>query len=150
MWVLYTGIYCTVHWIAMTIWLLVEPSGATEFCRDRRRPPHTPLTIRERIGSLMFACVLGVVYLFIYLNPTDGPTFFRHSVYYLLCLIENIVACTFWALVVSAEITQRWYFELLIGLCIAPFVAGAASMILYYKYFHPTTKTTRQPVLRNS
>lgn len=143
-WVLYSGAYCVLHWIIMTIWILAEPSGALEFCRDRRRAPHIPLTIRERIGSVLFASVLGVVYVFIYLNPTDGSTFFRHLLYYLLCFIENVVACSLWAFVATAEITARWYFELLISLCIAPFAIGSVSMILYYKYFHPSTKNLKE------
>ena len=146
---LYTGIYCSLHWLAMTIWILAEPSGVMEFCRDRRRAPHTPLTLRERIGSVMFASVFGVVYIFIYLNPSHGPTFFRHLLYYILCLVENLIACTLWAFVATTEVTARWYFELLISLCIIPFVIGSISMILYYKYFHPSAKTKR-PIPQSS
>ncbi|XP_015598586.1 XK-related protein 6 [Cephus cinctus] len=151
-WPLYTAIGYALHWIAMTSWLVAEPYGVTEFCRNRSHAPHTPLTIRARVGSLLFACVLGIVYLFTYLNPTEGRTFLRHLFYYIVCLFENVLASMLWAFVSTDEARAHWFFRTFVALCIVPFLFGIAAMISYYKWFHPSTKrkTTTTIMLKPS
>lgn len=139
-WPLYTGLGCILHWIVMTTWLVAKPYGVTEFCRNRSHAPHIPLSFRERAGSTLFALVLGIIYIFTYLNPTEGRTFLRHLFYYVLCLLENVAASMLWAFASSTLVKARWYFKLLVALCTVPFLFGIAAMILYYMFFHPSTK----------
>lgn len=145
-WPLYTGIGCFIHWTVMTTWLVKEPHGVTEFCRDGEHSAQAPLTIRERIRSILFAAVLGTVYIFTYLNPSEGSTFVRHLFYYALCLIENGTVAALWATFLNQSIKTYWYYELLIVLCIVPFCIGILAMILYYMFFHPTTKRKNLPI----
>lgn len=136
----YTALVCFIHWFIMTMWILSKPTGVIQFCRDQSRPPQTPLKIHERIGALLFSSVLGVVYVFTYLKPAEGSTFYKHIFYYTVCAIEIIVACLVWALVEYDKVYNLWYYELVICLCTVPFILGVICMIAYYKFFHPSLK----------
>lgn len=122
----------------MTIWILFKPAGVQQFCRDLSKPPHSSLTILEKIKSWMFASTLGVVDIFTYLKPVEGPTYWSHAFYYFICAVENIAACLIWALFDHDR--SKWYDELIIILCTAPFALGVSFMIVYYQFFHPTTR----------
>lgn len=127
-----------VHWIIMTIWILFRPSGVEQFCRDLRKPPHASLTCIEKIKSWLFASVIGVISIFTYLKPSEGPTYWRHAFYYTICGIENIFACFIW-IYFNVDVT-KWYYELIIILSTVPFILGMSFMIIYYQFFHPAAK----------
>ncbi|XP_011498033.1 PREDICTED: XK-related protein 6 [Ceratosolen solmsi marchali] len=131
---------CFFHWIGMTIWIIMESRGLIVFCQDPNRAPHLPRTIIERIKSILFTCVLGFIYIFIYLNPDDSGTYTKHLFYYTVCLLENISASILILLSVPSNIDIVWYHYLISATCIISFIIGVIIMIFYYLKFHPSMK----------
>lgn len=121
----------------MTLWLIVEPLGISEFCGSSDRGAGEPLSLKEKIRSWLFAAVLGFVYIFIHLNPGENKTFLRHLFYFSLCGIENLVAVIIWAMLSDQSVKNSWYFEILIILTVVTFILGTISMIIYYECLHP-------------
>ncbi|XP_020293956.1 XK-related protein 6-like [Pseudomyrmex gracilis] len=147
-WPLYTVICCVIHWMIVTIWILIDSHGLVEFCRSCNRPPHVPPTIKERIRSVLFAAIIGIVHTFIYLNVVAGNTFWKHLIFYTLCTLENVAAVVLWRLLhlrklgdlkisSSEEVKNAWYFDVIPIVCLVSFVTGIVSIILYYIVFHP-------------
>ncbi|XP_011865093.1 PREDICTED: XK-related protein 6 [Vollenhovia emeryi] len=147
-WPLYTAICCLVHWLIMTIWILIESHGILEFCRAYSRPPHMLPTFKERIYSILFAAVIGIVHIFIYLNPVDSNTFWKHVCFYLLCLAENTASNLLWRYTSPPRVTEAWYFNVFFIICIVSFFLGITAMILYYTAFHPSKKQRASSTLR--
>ncbi|XP_054003602.1 XK-related protein 6-like [Hylaeus anthracinus] len=139
-WPLYTGIGCICHWIGMTTWVIIDSHGMLEFCRNYSHAPHFPPKVKERIYSMLFSMVIGIVHVFIYLNAVDGSTFLKHVYFYIICFLENITATIFWIYSSSDEVKNAWYFNVLLILCIIPFLLGITAMIVYYSVFHPSLK----------
>lgn len=139
-WPLYTVICCLIHWIIMSIWILIESHGILEFCRVYNRPPHMLPTFKERIYSILFATVIGIVHIFIYLNTVDSNTFCKHLWFYMLCFVENIVANLLWGFTCPPKVREAWYFNVFFITCIVSFFVGITSMIAYYTKFHPSRK----------
>ncbi|XP_076628451.1 XK-related protein 6 [Colletes latitarsis] len=139
-WPIYTAIGCFCHWISMTTWIIIDSHGILEFCKDYNHAPHCPPKVKERVYSILFSLVIGVVHVFIYLNAVDGSTFLKHVTFYIICFIENIIASVFWIYTSSSEVKNAWYFNVLIILCIIPFLLGVTAMIVYYSVFHPSLK----------
>lgn len=140
-WPIYTGIGCVLHWISMTLWIIIDSRGILEFCRNYDHAPHSSPTIKERAYSVLFSLVIGVVHVFIYLNAVDGSTLLKHVFFYILCFLENAAATSiFWMHASSSEIKDAWYFNVLLILCIIPFLLGTTAMIVYYSVFHPSLK----------
>lgn len=124
----------------MTAWIIIDSHGMLEFCRNYNHAPHYTPKIKERINSILFSLVIGVVHIFIYLNAVDGSTFLKHVFFYIVCFLENITATVFWIYTSSNEVKNSWYFNVLIILCIIPFLLGITAMIVYYSAFHPSLK----------
>ncbi|XP_043264814.1 XK-related protein 6 isoform X2 [Colletes gigas] len=139
-WPIYTAIGCVCHWISMTAWIIIDSHGILEFCKNYNHAPHCPPKVKERVYSILFSLVIGVVHVFIYLNAVDGSTFLKHVTFYIICFIENIVASVLWMYTSSNEVKNAWYFNVLIILCIIPFLLGITAMIVYYSVFHPSLK----------
>ncbi|XP_026295978.1 XK-related protein 6 [Apis mellifera] len=139
-WPIYTIIGCIFHWISMTIWIIVDSHGILEFCKDSNHAPHCSPKIKERIYSILFSMVVGVIHVFIYLNTIDGSTLLKHVFFYIICFLENIIATVIWIYVSSNEVKNSWYFNILIIFCIVPFLLGITAMIIYYGVFHPSLK----------
>jgi hypothetical protein len=114
----------------MTTWLsLLE---RTYFCTSS-----DIATKKERIGEILFAAILGLVYIFTYITPSEGRTCIRYLVYYMVCFVENLVSAVMWAFEVYPPVQNTWYFIPLLISSIVPFLVGIVFMILYYLYFHP-------------
>ncbi|XP_029679092.1 XK-related protein 6 [Formica exsecta] len=139
-WPVYTIIYCIIHWISMTIWILIESQGILEFCQTYSRPPHMQPAFKERIYSILFASVIGVVHIFIYLNAVNGNTFWKHMFFYMLCFLENIISNLLWHYTSPPIVREAWYFNVFFIICIVSFFLGIAAMVLYYTVFHPSKK----------
>lgn len=122
------------------MWIIMESRGLINFCQKPNRTPHLPLTLSERIKSTLFSCVLGFVYIFIYLNPEDTNTYTRHLFYYTICLFENISASILIVLSLPSDVSIVWYHYLISASCIIPFIIGIIIMIFYYLKFHPSMK----------
>lgn len=129
-----------LHWFVMTIWIIAQSKGVIMFCRNPNKPPHVSLSVFERISSILFSGVLGLVYIFIYLNPEDGGTYCRHLFYYSICFIENITACILVLLTQPSEVITLWYHYSIAICCVVPYILGVISMIVYYLRFHPSMK----------
>lgn len=138
-WPLYTIICCIIHWISMTIWILIDSHGILEFCRTYNRPPHMRPTVKERIYSILFASIIGIVHIFIYLNAVDGNTFWKHLCFYFLCFLENITANLLWQYTCPPAVRETWYFNVSFITCTC-FFLGIAAMLLYYTVFHPSKR----------
>lgn len=153
-WPIYTIICCVAHWIGMTIWILIDSHGMLQFCRNynsRSLPPHTLPTFQQRIYSVLFAAVIGIVHIFIYLNVVDGNTFWKHVCFYMLCFFENITSNVLWRYYTSSvKVRAAWYFDTFFALCIFSFLLGVTAMIVYYTTFHPTKKQSRHHRRRRS
>lgn len=137
LWPLYTIAACICHWIVMTAWIIAESRGVLQFCRKNNHAPHVTPMITERIYSILFAIVIGLVHIFIYLNVVDGNTLLKHVFFYGLCFCENLIANLLWMFNFSTEVTNSWYFCVYIIPCTVPFLLGIAAMISYYIFFHP-------------
>lgn len=92
---------------------------------------------KNRIMTFFFSIILGLVYIFTYLSPSEGQGNSRNRYlgYYGIFLVENIAAVTIWAITGSDQ-NQWYYYPLMIG-SIVPFFVGILSMAIYYKFFHP-------------
>jgi len=139
-WPLYTVIGCLIHWVIMTIWILINSHGILEFCQAYNRPPHMLPMLKERIYSISFAMVIGIVYIFIYLNTVDSNTFWKHLCFYVLCFVENITSNLLWRYTCPPEVREAWYFNVFFIICIIFFFLGITAMIVYYTTFHPSKK----------
>ncbi|XP_018406605.1 PREDICTED: XK-related protein 6-like [Cyphomyrmex costatus] len=139
-WPLYTLFGCSIHWLIMTVWILVNSHGILEFCRAYGRPPHMLPTLKERIYSILFATVIGIVYIFIYLNTIDSNTFWKHLCFYMLCFVENIISILLWRYTSPPEVREAWYFNVFFIICFISILLGIIAIILYYTRFHPSKK----------
>ncbi|XP_075238139.1 XK-related protein 6-like isoform X1 [Lycorma delicatula] len=129
---IYTGVACAVHWLAMTLWLSIWER--TQFCMVTDQA-----TLGERLTEVTFCAILGLVYIFTYLTPSDGSTRNRYLVYYPVCFVENAAAILIWSVTADDHLKRSWYFVPFIISGIVPFLIGIVFMIVYYKYFHPET-----------
>lgn len=127
----WTALACAVHWLVMTTWLSFLEQ--TKFCTSSQ----DSATEKERVGEILFAAILGLVYIFTYITPREGRTRTRYLVYYSICFIENLVSAIMWAVEVYPQVQNTWYFIPLLIFSIVPFLMGIVFMILYYLYFHP-------------
>lgn len=140
-WPIYTIICCIIHWISMIVWMLIDSQGILEFCRTYNRPPHMQPSFKERINSILFASVVGIVHIFIYLNAVDGKhTFCKHLCFYFLCFLENIVSNLLWRYTCPPIVRDAWYFNVFFIVCIVSFFIGIVAMLLYYTVFHPSKR----------
>lgn len=128
-WPRITGIFCLVHWLFMTFWIFKFQN--VTFC--------IPSNHFEESGIMrfFFSTILGLVYIFTYLSPSEGQGNSRNRYlgYYGLFLVENIFAVAIWA-TMGTDQYQWYYYPLMIG-SITPFFIGIMFLIIYYKFFHP-------------
>lgn len=113
-----------IHWLAMIVWMTFE---GTSFCLHSNRLCKLSL---ERL----FVAVMGIVYVFCFINIQEGTTRFRVMLYYLVFFVENSLLVTLWYL------TRSQVGILEIGSTVITyggFVVGILSMLAYYKFFHP-------------
>ncbi|XP_034937070.1 XK-related protein 4 [Chelonus insularis] len=136
---------CFLHWIFMTIWMIKESSGILQFCRNQSREPHIPPTTLEKIKTYSLCGIYGAISIFIYLKPKDGPTLYRHIVYYTICGLENFGVTLFWIFEesVRAQYPQYWNY-IIISFCTVSYIVGVLMMIIYYRFLHPKVKNQRK------
>ncbi|XP_011302176.1 XK-related protein 6 [Fopius arisanus] len=135
-----TCIAMVIHWLLMTIWIISDSSGIDEFCRDRRKPPHAITSTTENLKSYLLAGVFGIVHIFTYFNLSEGPTYWKHIIYYSLCSGENLIATFSWIYFRDSNQIKLWYNEFVPVICIVPFAIGIVIMVIYYKWYHPRRK----------
>ncbi|XP_053696404.1 XK-related protein 6 [Sabethes cyaneus] len=129
----YMLIACSVHSFAMTLWILFF---------DR-----SPFCSSTMLHSFLFSLVLGMVFIFTYILPRVGRTFYRYFFYYSLCGVENIVCVVvYFYYVNNPTIKNTYYLPLLALASIVPFLFGIFCMICYYTHFHPNKLSRKQPI----
>ena len=118
-----------IHWFFMIVWLTWE---GTEFCSH---PNHLCKLSLERL----FAIVMGIVYVFCFINIKEGTTRFRIMIYYLIFFVENSLLVAVWyptrsqvGILEIGSIVFTW----------GGFLVGILSMLAYYKFFHPKQDIT--------
>jgi len=128
-----------VHWLFMTVWIYKYQN--VTFCM-----PSNHASEEGGIMRFFFSMILGLVYIFTYLSPSEGQgnSRNRYVIYYGVFLMENITAVTIWA--VTGNDQNQWYYYLLMVGSIIPFFVGIIFMMIYYKFFHPhTTHKEHEP-----
>lgn len=123
---------CLAHSFIMTQWI---------FFFDR-----SPFCSATTVHSFLFSLVLGVVFIFTYILPRVGRTFYRYLIYYSLCGAENLACVIIYLCYVrNSIIKDSYYLPMLCTASIAPFMFGILCMVCYYKNFHPNIMS-RKPV----
>ena len=124
----YLFIAVGVHWIIMTSWLICQ---RTKFCTDEEG--------EHPFKEKLFNVIIGFVYIFCFFNTKEGMTRKRLFLYYSIMLVEN-------SLFVSMWYPQRsLYGAVALGAILivwGGFVIGIISMIMYYKFYHPSLPGT--------
>lgn len=143
-WPISTGIFCIVHWLFMTLWIYKFQN--VTFCMPCNRSQESG------IMRFFFSIILGLVYIFTYLSPSEGQgnSRNRYIIYYGVFLMENVSAVTIWA--ITGNDQNQWYYYPLMISSTAPFFIGIIFMMIYYKFFHPHTTDrvyTQQPCTNN-
>ncbi|KDR18462.1 XK-related protein 6, partial [Zootermopsis nevadensis] len=128
---IWTALACAIHWLVMTTWLSLL--DRTAFCKSSPNGA----TTKERVGEILFAATLGLVYIFTYITPSEGRTRTRYLVYYTVCFVENLISTVMWAIEAYPQVKNTWYFLPLLIFSTVPFIIGIMFMILYYMYCHP-------------
>lgn len=127
----WTGIFCLVHWLFMTLWIYNYQN--VTFCMPPNRLEESG------VMRFFFSIILGLVYIFTYLSPSEGQGKSRNRYlgYYGIFLVENVSAVAIWAILGSDQ--NEWYYYLLMLGSTTPFFVGIMFMTVYYKCFHPHT-----------
>lgn len=124
----YTIVFLVVHWFVMTIWIhLATSSNTFNFCSNNKL-----------YDSILFS-IFGMVYVFTYVTLSEGRTFYKYLFFYCLLFLENTVANIVWTIAADSELKRSPYYKPVIYLNVIPFMLGIMFMVLYYKFFHPST-----------
>ncbi|KAK7793048.1 hypothetical protein R5R35_004475 [Gryllus longicercus] len=108
-----------IHWIAMTTWILLQK---TDFCTS---------VWEERI----YNCVVGVIYCFCFFNLKNGPSRKKALIFYCITIAQNLGCLGLF--ITLAGYTRPVLAQAGAGTILGGTVLGLASMLLYYRYFHP-------------
>ena len=91
----------------MSVWIVVQK---TDFCPSR-------------LEEILFDCIAGVIYCFSFFNVKEGRTRWRLSIFYFVCLVENVLLTTLWYL--FSCLTQPTYLKyLLLSAVFAMYLVG--------------------------
>jgi len=120
----WVGPVCAAHVLLMTTWILAQRVDACSTAGE----------------TLLFALVLGVVYIFSFFNAKEERTRYKYLFYYSFCFLENtaLVAAWFHARDDDVADDTEWYRLPGIVFHYVAFFAGLCFMLLYYGLFHPT------------
>ncbi|XP_029341269.1 XK-related protein 4-like [Acyrthosiphon pisum] len=130
MWPQSTSIFCMVHWLLMPLCIFKYQN--VTFCMPSDQSEESRI-------MRFFSRILGLVYIFTYLSPSEGQGNSRNRYlgYYGVFLRENVAAVTIWA--ITGPDQNYWYYYPLMICSITPFFVGILFMTIYYKFFHPHT-----------
>ncbi|KAG8195268.1 hypothetical protein JTE90_028419 [Oedothorax gibbosus] len=120
----WTLVFCGVHWCLMTSWLVLM---RTNFCASTSGQPRP-------LEEFVFNVVVGVIYVFCFVNVKDEPTRWKYATYYFLIGIENLVLVILWYLYADRELWFRVPLLTAVILCLA---VGLACLVAYYVFLHP-------------
>ncbi|XP_064483581.1 XK-related protein 4-like [Ornithodoros turicata] len=116
---MYMFLVCAVRWLLMSAWII---SMKTHFYDNR-------------VEELLYNLVLGVVFIFCYLNPVDTPTRHRFAIFYVATFLENSILLSLFYVYSEPDI---WYkLPAVLGATLS-FGMGITFMVIYYLLLHPT------------
>jgi hypothetical protein len=118
------------------------------FCFDR-----SPFCSQTRVHSAAFSLILGIVFIFTYILPKEGHTFYRYLFFYSICFVENVICVVLFYLYVPVtnydqEGIYFYIHYLLLTTPVVGFLVGIVSMILYYKFLHPNILSLSDQILK--
>ncbi|GFX16930.1 XK-related protein 6 [Trichonephila clavipes] len=117
-------IFCAIHWCLMTSWLIFL---RTSFCVSSTGHPRP-------IEEFIFNIVIGVIYVFCFVNVKEEPTRWKYATYYFIIWIENLVLVILWYLKADPKL---WFRVPLLTSVIISLAVGLLTLVIYYKYLHP-------------
>ncbi|CAL1285814.1 unnamed protein product [Larinioides sclopetarius] len=112
-----------VHWLTMIVWIFIQN---TDFCTT---------WWEERL----YNCVVGVIYCFCYFNVKEGRSRYRMTMYYSFTVLQNIGFISAFYL---SERSTNHFRDFVASLVPGGMMIGLASMLLYYRFFHPSGPIT--------
>lgn len=139
-WPVYTTSACIASCVGWTAVLYIKGDGVFAFCRDKTVSAFAPRSWIERLRALLLSCMLAVVYMFTFVNLTEGPTFCRYLVYYLICGVQNAVLIFLWFWFTDLTMEGIYYSEYLLITSVIFFIIGIGAMITYYIVFHTSVR----------
>lgn len=113
----------------MTSWIIHQN---TDFCSSesgKKRP------FRE----YLFNMVMGVVYIFCFVNLKEEKTRYKYCVYYVIMFLENCVCISLWY---HCSDDTTWYHKPAIAWVFLSFIMGITCMLVYYTFLHPSGAAT--------
>ena len=111
-----------VHWLAMTLWVVYQN---TDFCTE---------WWEERL----YNAIVGVIYCFCFFNLKEGASRVRSAIFYVVTVAENLSFVAIYALCNGgfggggSAVADAG-----LAIVVSGTVLGLASMLLYYRFFHP-------------
>lgn len=124
-----TPIVLFLHWILMVCWLR---NVSTPFCLGADGNCRYTL-------EYLYACLMGFVYIFCFINTKEGATRGRITFIYVFFLVENSVLAAAWLV---AQNTIGVFESAMIFMVWGTFFIGIISMVLYYQFFHPNINSS--------
>lgn len=106
----YVGIFCFAHIFLMFLWIVSMRTKFGEHWFD----------------ELLYNLVLGVIFLFCFFSPLDGPTRWRYAFYYTIIFIENSLLLAFWY---QFSQPKHWYHAFALAGYYVLFFSGISFMV---------------------
>ena len=119
--------FSVVHWLFMTLWVVWQD---TDFCKN---------VWEERL----YNAIVGVIYCFCFFNLKEGKSRYRASIFYSIMTFENLAFLGVYYWMEQPVIFQEdgtlpyWLVTSSFAIVIASMFVGLASMMVYYRFFHP-------------
>ncbi|XP_054711605.1 XK-related protein 4-like [Uloborus diversus] len=123
------------HWLLMSFWLVVQ---STDVCATATGRPRL-------LEELVFNFVVGVIYIFCFVNVKDEPTRWKYTFYYFIIWIENITLSTLWFIKADPDL---WFRIPLLSVVMVSLLAGLLLLGAYYKFLHPNKIWQKLQVVR--
>lgn len=122
MWLLPIGIG---HWGVMTIWIMHQ---GTHFFDSEHGHPNPCF-------EYLFNMLVGMIYLFVFINLKDEPTRYKYLAFYIITFVENFTFSALWFWRIQ---DHWWYMRLPLFLSVSIlFGLSIIAMQLYYSFVHP-------------
>ncbi|KAF8766725.1 XK-related protein 6 like protein [Argiope bruennichi] len=90
-------LFVGIHWCLMTAWLMCL---RTSFCVSSTGQPRP-------LEEFIFNIVVGVIYVFCFVNVKDEPTRWKYATYYFIIWVENLVLILLWYLRADPDLWFR-------------------------------------------
>ncbi|XP_015904387.1 XK-related protein 6 [Parasteatoda tepidariorum] len=117
-------VFVAGHWALMTIWLIFLRTNSCATASGQPRP----------IEELFFNVVIGVIYVFCFVNVKDEPTRWKYTIFYIIIWIENVALVILWFLKADHDL---WYRIPLLASVVLSLAIGLALLAVYYQFLHP-------------